>query len=207
MNQFILLTALLGALSICIQFYFSVSAKLEQGFSLLYGIIHYCSYFTFLTNSLVAAMLFSLALFPQSALSLWFKKTTNNTAFAVYVFIVSLIYYTLLLNNHKLEFLETVATHILHGFVPIVFLLLWFFKFRKGDLSFKDCFRWILFPAGYFIYILIRGEVIGAYPYFFLNVGKLGYSMVALYAVAILGIFLISGLGLILVDRKIKINN
>lgn len=205
MNAVMLTTALLGIIGVSIQFYFSFTGKLEQGFSVFYATNHYFSFFTAIVNSGIAVVLLGYYFFPDSKLSRWFKKSTNNTAFALYILIVSLIYYTLLLNNHPLGPAEMVATHILHGYVPLAYLGLWFYKFRNGDLNFSDSFRWVLFPLGYFIYILIRGAIVGAYPYFFLNVSKIGYSMVLLYAVCILGVFLLCGLSLILLDRRIKL--
>ena len=204
MNLLVLVTAILGVIGVGIQFYFSFTGKLAQGFSVLYAANHYFSFFTAIVNTGIAALLLAYYFYPGSKLSRWFKKTTNNTALALYILIVSLIYYTLLLNNHPLVPAEMVATHILHGFVPLAYLGLWFFRFRKGDLNYSDSFRWVLFPLGYFIYLLLRGAMIGAYPYFFVNVSKLGYPMVLLYAVGILGVFLISGLSLIVIDRRIK---
>ena len=205
MNLLVLVTATLGVIGVGIQFYFSFTAKLEQGFSVLYAVNHYFSFFTAIINSSIAVLLLAYYFFPDSKLSRWFKKTTNNTAIAVYILIVSLIYYTLLLNNKPLLPVEMVATHILHGFVPLAYLGLWFFRFRNGDLNYSDSFRWVLFPLVYFIYLLIRGAVIDAYPYFFVNVSKIGYPMALLYAVCILGVFLISGLSLVVIDRRIKL--
>lgn len=205
MNLLVLLTAMLGVIGVSIQFYFSFTAKLEQGFSVLYAANHYFSFFTAIINTSIAVLLGAYYFYPDSKLSCWFKKSTNNTAVAVYIMIVSLIYYTLLLNNKPLVLAELVATHILHGYVPLAYLGLWFFRFRNGDLNYSDSFKWVLFPLFYFIYLLIRGAVIDSYPYFFVNVSKLGFPVVMLYAVCILGVFLISGLSLVVIDRRIKL--
>lgn len=206
MNSVVLSTAILGVIGVGIQFYFSFTGKLEQGFSVLYATNHYFSFFTAIVNTSIAVLLLAYYFYPDSKLSQWFKNTKNNSALAVYILIVSLIYYTLLMGNSPRAPAELVATHILHGYVPLAYLGLWFFKFRKGDLNYSDTFKWVLFPLFYFIYLLIRGAVIDAYPYFFINVSKLGFPMVMLYAVGILGVFLISGLSLVMIDRKIKLN-
>ncbi len=205
MNLIVLITAVLGAIGIGIQFYFSFTRKLEQGFSVLYATNHFFSFFTIIINTGVAVLLLAYYFFPESKLSRWFKNTTNSAAVALYILIVSLIYYTILMNSRPLLPIEMVATHILHGYVPLAYLGLWFFKFRNGDLKYSDSFKWVLFPLGYFIYILLRGAVIDAYPYFFVNVAQIGYPMVLLYAVGILTVFLISGLSLVVIDRRIKL--
>lgn len=206
MNSVVFATAVLGLAGVSIQFYFSLTRKLEQGFSVLYATNHFFSFFTIITNTSVAVLLLAYVLFPSSRLTVWFKKTSNNGAIGLYVLIVSIIYYTILLNNHELKPLEMLATHILHGYVPLTYLLLWFYRFRKGDLRYKDSLRWILFPLVYFIYILIRGAILDAYPYFFVNVNKIGYPMVLLYATCILAVFLFCGLSLVAIDRKVKID-
>lgn len=205
MNLIVLITAVLGAIGIGIQFYFSFTRKLEQGFSVLYAANHFFSFFTIIINTGVAVLLLAYYFFPESKLSRWFKNTANSAAVALYILIVSLIYYTILMNSRPLLAIEMVATHILHGYVPLAYLGLWFFKFRNGDLKYSDSFKWVLFPLGYFIYILLRGAVIDAYPYFFVNVAQIGYPMVLLYAVGILTVFLISGLSLVVIDRRIKL--
>lgn len=206
MNLVVLVTALLGFIGLSIQSYFSITRKLEQGFSVLYATNHFFSFFTIIINTSVAVLLFGYYFFPQSKLSRWFRKSVNSAAVALYILIVSLIYYTLLRNNRPLLPIEMVATHILHGYVPLVYLCLWFFKFRNGDLKYADSIKWVLFPLGYFVYILIRGAMIDAYPYFFVNVAEIGYSMVLVYAACILAVFSIIGLSLVMVDRKIKLN-
>lgn len=207
MKILVLLTSVLGFIGLAIQFYFSIPRRLAQGHSIAYAVNYYFSYFTILTNTFIAILLFCYVLSPDSKLSLWFKKTSNNAAIALYIFIVSLIYYTLLLNNHPLEFYESMATHILHAIVPTAYLLLWFFRLRKGNLKYTDSLKWIAFPLVYFIYILIRGAIVDAYPYFFINVTKLGYPIVLLYAAGILLIFLIVGLSIVALDQKIKIKD
>jgi NADH:ubiquinone oxidoreductase subunit 6 (subunit J) len=51
---------------------------------------------------------------------------------------------------------------------------------------------------------MIRGVAIGAYPYFFLDVEKIGYSGVLLYVVAILAFFKFLAFLLVRFDRSVK---
>ena len=203
LNVLISLTSFLGIIAIIIQFYYSLNRKLAQGFSVIYATNNFFSYFTILTNSVIAILLASYVFFPNSKVSLWFKKTINNSAILLNIFIVSFIYYTLL-NSRDLQGLEIVATHILHGFVPLVYLVLWFFVFRKGDLKFSSSIKWLKVPYIYFIYILIRGEILNVYPYFFINVNQYGYPRVLLFSIGILFIFFVIGLGIVIMDQKIK---
>jgi hypothetical protein len=45
---------------------------------------------------------------------------------------------------------------------------------------------WLIFPILYFLYILLRGAISNAYPYPFLDVGKLGYDQAIVNALGML---------------------
>jgi hypothetical protein len=47
------------------------------------------------------------------------------------------------------------------------------------------------YPSAYFGYLLVRGEVTGAYPYFFIDVSRLGYAQVLANAVGFSLLFLV----------------
>lgn len=195
-------TAVSGLLAITTQFYFVFSRKITEGFSPLYAVNHYFSYFTVIINTAVVVFLYGSILFPDSKLNLWFKKPRHNGGLAVYILIVGLIFYTLLFKSSKAQGLELLATHVLHGFMPTSYLLIWFLYFKNSDLKYAHCFHWLIVPFIYFIYILTRGALIGAYPYFFLNVDKLGYALVAIYAAGILSAFMVMGALVVYFDKK-----
>jgi hypothetical protein len=197
-------TAILGFIGLAIQFYYSVSRKLEEGYSFFYGVNHFFTYFTILVNTMLVVLLISAVVAPEGRLAGWFRKSINNAGVALYVLVVGIIFYGLLYNSSKPFGLDQLATHILHGYIPIVYFFMWFFNFRQSDLLYKNIYKWLLFPLFYFAYVLIRGAAIGVYPYFFVNVDKNGYSVVGLYAVAILLFFLLLGSLLVWIDRKFK---
>ncbi|MBY0554952.1 Pr6Pr family membrane protein [bacterium] len=201
---FRLKTAMLGFLGIVIQGYYTITRRLEEGHSFVYGLNYYFTYFTVIVNSLLVIILASSVLFPESKLSQWFKKTTSSAALTLYILIVGIIFYALLFDRTKPFGLDQIATHVLHGYVPLAYTLMWFIDFRQNDLKHKSSLKWLIFPLLYFIYVLVRGAIIDAYPYFFVNAGKYGYGMVAMYALGILLFFLFMGNLLILIDNKIK---
>lgn len=199
-------TALLGFVGLAIQGFFSISRRLEQGHSFLYGLQHFFSYFSILTNLSVAVLLASYVLFPDSRLTKWFRQSANNAAVLLYILIVGLIFYLLLYNYSRSVGWDLLGTHLIHGFVPIAYFLLWLGYFRKGDLQYRLSLKWLAAVLVYFIYVLIRGYFLNVYPYFFVNVEKHGYGGVGLYAVGIALIFVLVGLGIILVDRRVQGN-
>jgi hypothetical protein len=56
-------------------------------------------------------------------------------------------------------------------------------------------------PAAYLIYLGVRGEATGLYPYYFIDVGQLGYARAAVNAVAIAAVFLLATIGFIRLKR------
>lgn len=201
------ITALLGFIGLAIQFYYAVSRKMDEGHSFLYGVNHFFTYFTILVNTMLVILLISAVVAPNGRLAGWFRKSSNSAGVALYILVVGIIFYALLYDSSKPFGLDQVATHILHGYVPSVYFLMWLFDFRQSDLFYKDTYKWLLFPLFYFVYVLIRGAVIGTYPYFFVNAEKYGYSKVGLYGVGILFFFLLLGSFLVWIDNSFKKKN
>lgn len=203
-NFFLKLTALMGSLGVSTQFYFTLMRKLSEGHSVLYAINHFYSYFTIITNTALAVFLISLGWFPNSRMSRWFNRKSVVGGFALYIAIVGIIYYALLYNPNKPFSGEIIATHILHGYMPPAFLLLWFLVFRKHNLKYIQAIQWLVYPALYFAYVLLRGSFLNKYPYFFLDVEKYGYEKVLVNASGVLMIFLIIGSVIVYIDNRIK---
>jgi hypothetical protein len=95
------------------------------------------------------------------------------------------------------------ADTLLHKVTPVIAPLWWVVFAPKGRLRQSDPWWWALFPALYLPYALARGMVEGRYAYPFLNVTKIGWSGVALYAAVMAGCFLLAGFALVALDRRL----
>ncbi len=73
---------------------------------------------------------------------------------------------------------------------------------QKGQLTGRHPFLWLSYPLAYLGYWLIRGPLVGYYPYFFIDVDALGYSGVALWSGALIVFFLLLGSLMLFVDRR-----
>jgi len=60
---------------------------------------------------------------------------------------------------------------------------------------------WLIYPLVYFVYALLRGHLLGAYAYPFIDVAMLGYTQVFINAGGILVGFVLIGLLVIGIDR------
>lgn len=146
--------------------------------TVLVALIQFISYFTILTNTLVAVYFTITALAPQSGLGNFFSKPANSTAIAVYITVVGLVYNIILRSIWNPAGLQKLVDELLHSFIPVYFILYWILYVPKGTLRWKNIFAWLYFPLLYFIYILIRGAITNRYPYPFVDVSAIGYPKV-----------------------------
>jgi len=167
------------------------------GLPIATAIVNYFSFFTILTNLLVAVTLtLSLQRTPSTLGSLA-NRPTVQTAATLYIAIVGIVYSLALRHIWDPEGLQKIADIILHDTIPALSILFWFLFVRKDELRFRDVPAWLVYPSVYLLYSMIRGAVLGRYVYPFLDAGALGYGHVIFNVVAIAAAF--AGLGLLLV--------
>ena len=196
------LIAIIAWAALGMQFCLILQARNVTGFSMVKTVVNFFSYFTILSNLLVAACLTAVLLAPSSAAGKFFSTVAVQSAIAVYIFIVGLVYNTVLRGIVSLTGLHWVVDNLLHVVVPVLFVLYWFIFTPKKTLEWSQLFPWLIFPALYLIYSLLRGPVADWYPYPFLHAGKLGYGEVTVNSLSVLGAFLAAGLGAIAFNRQ-----
>lgn len=187
------LLALIAWFCVVLQFYISTDT-----------FTNVISYFTILCNSLIAVSLTFSVFFSQTQLGKFFSGLSVKTAVALYIFIVFVVYNTVLRGIWKPTGWQLFLDNMLHVAIPILYILYWLFLVDKGKLNWKNGFYWLIFPLFYLIYSLIRGSAVGWYPYPFLNVDKLGFGQVLINIVIMLIVFLISGSALIAINNKFE---
>ncbi len=159
-----------------LQFYISTQLYISQGHTFTEAVIQILSYFTVLTNILVALACSYIVLSPNSKAGQFFSRTSTLTAIAVYITIVGCIYNLILSNQWNPQGLFKLADTLLHTVSPIMFIILWLVFVAKEKLRWILAIKWLWFPFFYLVYSLIRGQVLGIYPYFFMDIGVLGYK-------------------------------
>ncbi len=166
--------------------------------------INFFSFFTIECNLLIAISLSFYVLFPAFSLGRFFTKVSVQSAITLYIFIVALVYNTVLRGILVLNGWSWVVDNLLHVVVPILYLLYYLVYIPKGHLKWKDGIYWMYFPLAYLMYSLIRGSVVNWYPYPFLNVAIFGYPKVLLNVAIIIVAFFIGALALIAFNRSVK---
>lgn len=188
---------ILGWFAILTQFVLIIQNRQAD---VLETIFRFFSFFTILTNSLVAlyftAQVLGKSRFPWKL----FYKDGTITALTAFIFIVGLVYQVVLRPLWTPTGLQWLVDELLHSVIPVLMLGYWYARVKASDLQASILAKWILYPLGYAALILLRGHFSGFYPYPFLNVQEIGYiqttiniGWIALLAITILGVLILFG--------------
>jgi hypothetical protein len=192
--------ALLGWFALVLQLYL----MLVHSPAILGTLITFFSFFTILTNLLVA-LVFTASLFPTQAGWLqFFRRPLVEAGAAVYIAIVGIVYQLLLRQLWNPQGAQWLADVLLHSIIPVGYVLYWLLFAPPSDLRWKDAMVWLIYPGVYLVYVLARGAVSGLYPYPFVDVNVLGYAGVFTRAGIFLLAFLGMGLLVVAVARRIR---
>ena len=186
--------AALAWFAILLQYYLTVT---KPGAPFIEATVRYFSFFTILTNILVAL-----------ALTLpWLARPSVRTAILTYIIIVAVIYHYLLAKLWNPQGWQLLADTIEHVVTPSLYVIDWVLFVPKGTVRWKSAFVWLIYPLVYAVYSLIHGAVTGFYPYPFINVGEFGYDKIVLNMGVLVLVFFGLGLALIGIDRRMGRNN
>lgn len=188
--------ALVAWSALAIQLPLSLASSLAAGRSIAGGLLVFFSYFTILTNLLVAVVMTRLALGREVGASLAGATTIN-------ILVVGLVYSAVLRATWNPQGWQKVADHLLHDVVPVLAALVWAAFLPKGRLSFRDIPVWLLYPLAFLGWSLARGSSDGWYPYPFLDVGRLGLAVVLRNAVIVTLLFAGLAAALVAIDRRL----
>jgi hypothetical protein len=200
---FMLLIAVLAWFGVIMQFYLSTTTWSGLGLSSAEGTTRFFSYFTILTNIIIAISVTVSLLRPRSSAGNFFLKSSTQTAIAMYIFVVGVTYNTLLYNLWKPEGLQLVVDNLLHRIVPVLYLIYWLVFVTKGKIKNNNTYKWLIYPAIYFVWVLIFGAMTKFYPYPFIDVNVLGYPKMFMNAGILLIVFLMLGFIAIAVKKNV----
>lgn len=162
------------------------------------NVVNFFSYFTNLSNLLAACILLLTA--KTRAASAWIDR--GRALSAMNMAVVGIVF-TLLLRNEDLGALQPWVNFVLHDLMPCVVVLDWLLDPPSTRLGVRDRVQFLVFPAAYLAYSLLRGAQTGWYPYPFLNPTHVGgYGGVAVYAIGITAIFLLVGWTLVVLGNR-----
>jgi hypothetical protein len=193
--------ALLGWFALLLQLYLMLIQSPAGALAMVGTVITYFSFFTILTNILVA-LVFTATFFESGAGWVqFFRRPPVQAGAAAYIAIVGIVYRLLLRQLWNPQGAQWVADAILHDVIPVGYVLYWLIFGPRAGLRWKDALAWLAYPAVYLEYVLARGAVSKLYPYPFMDVNVLGYGGVLAHAAVFLLVFLGMGLLVVAVGR------
>ncbi len=173
-----------------------IVATVERG---SFNPVNFFSYFTVQNNMIAVAALILGALAVASG-----KRSRGIElfrGFATVFMVVVGIGFAILLAGVEGITLTAVPwdNTVLHYIMPVVIALDFLIDRPRIKFSFKKDLSWLLYPAAYFTYTMIRGAETGWYPYPFLNPAHNSTAslVITIGALFILGIVLIWLVGLV----------
>jgi hypothetical protein len=191
----------LGWFALAVQLYLILWGRWTDQASLLGGLVKFFSYFTVLTNTLVAVALTCAVTDRHSAGHRFFRSPVVCSGITVSILVVGIAYSLLLRHLWSPQGWQWLADELLHDIMPLIFLGYWWLFVAKGKLRLKHVLAWGLYPVLYFGYLLFRGDTIGDYVYPFVDIGTLGVVTAMGNALGVLAGVMVISLVIWLVDK------
>jgi hypothetical protein len=191
---------ILGWFALLAQFYLIV---LNRTTSVTEAVIRFFTFFTILSNILVAlGFTYSLSN-SRSSLKKFFSSQSTLAAICIYIVVVGITYNLILRFLWQPTGMQRIVDELLHVIMPVVFLLFWIFFVPKNQLQWITIFPWLLFPLFYAILVAIRGAFTGYYPYPFIDVTKIGYTKFLLNCLMVTVLFFFLSLLLVGISKTV----
>ncbi len=165
--------------------------------------LDWSTYFTILSNVVGAIVITVLILRPRLFTrpdrvgSVWRALRLDT----VLMIIVTGVVYNALLAEGGKEGWDALSNMMVHIVMPIVTPLVWLIAGPRRLVRQGTVFAALVLPLLWAAYALIRGQVIGAYPYPFLDVATNGWASVLSFIGVIVVVAIILGYVLLGLDR------
>ena len=191
--------AVVEALALVAQFVLMAMANPLSPLGLAKAGMQFFSFFTIVSNTLVAIVATRLALghVLTASLNRW------AAAVAVYITMVAVVWMLLLRGTYSVAGLGAICDLLMHQVIPPAYVIAWAWLLPKGRLRWIDAAKWLILPLAYAGWIFGRGAVDGWYPYPFINVAAIGYPRAGLTVLVLIATFWIAGLLCVAADRWI----
>ncbi|MBC7934700.1 MAG: Pr6Pr family membrane protein [Rhizobacter sp.] len=203
-QTFLMIGAAITWFALLLQLYIIILNRVE---SVPETIIHFFSFYTVLTNILVAFCSTVLLVKPNSRSGIFFSQPSVLAVNTIYITVVGVIYNLILRQIWSTVGFQRLADEVLHVVIPLLFILYWYFFTPKGGLVWQNAFPWLMYPFVYAVFVLFRGTLSGFYPYPFVDANTLGLKTILLNSDGLFtGFFILSLLFIVITKAMSKTN-
>jgi hypothetical protein len=147
------------------------------------NVVNFFSYFTIQSN-LIAIAALSVAGFAILAGSPRRHDMLRGAA-VVYMTVTGVVY-SLLLQGADVDTALNWVNLVVHKLMPIVIAVDWLLDPPPVAIPLPRSLLWVVYPLGWIAYTMVRGALVGWYPYPFLDPAPGGYGPVATTTLVIL---------------------
>lgn len=143
---------------------------------------NFFSYFTIQSNLIaVAVFLGSVAWWRTAPSAAWELVRGASVLHMTTTFVV----FAVLLSGTDVDTAIPWVDTVLHRVMPLAVMADWLIDPPRHRIPFRTSLRWTTFPLVWLAYTMLRGVIVGWYPYPFLDPAREGYASVAVYIGAI----------------------
>lgn len=185
--------ATIALAALLLQFYLSIALAFSNGHGVAHATAMFLGYFTILTNLFVALAATLPLLAAHRGAGRFFARPTVLGCAVTSIVMVGAGYHLLLRDIWNPQGLQRVADYLLHYAVPLSALAYWLVFAPRVQLGLAAPVRWCIYPIAYLAYALLRGAATGWYPYYFIDVGRIGQAQVLLNVALMLLAFITVG--------------
>ena len=128
--------------------------------------------------------------------------------YVIMIMITFLVYNILLAKSYSVvEYFTSFYNLTFHVILPLMFIADWFIFYERGKVKWYYPLLCVVLPMMYVAFIMIRAAVLNwdknelLYPYFFLNVEKIGITGVAVWVLILFVVFVGTGYLLFMIDK------
>ena len=184
------LIGILALFGVSVQFIISINRAIAADNSVSQVVINMLGYFTILTNTFAAVVLIIVSLLPNSRIGKIFARPKVFGCVVTSMLWVGIGFHVLLSDYWSPDGMEAVTNYLNHYIVPSALLIIWLVFPPKTQIPKWTPLLWEVYPVIYGIYIILRGELIGNYPYPFFDVNVIAYPKALLNGLVILLVIL-----------------
>lgn len=166
-------------------------------------VLDWTTYFTIWSNVVVVVVTTTLVLRPalfgrdDGVGRLWRVLRLDS----VLMILITGVLYNLLLANWDKSGPDLISNLFIHVLTPVVTVLVWFVAGPRRLTDVRIASLALVLPLAWAAYALVRGAVVGAYPYPFLDVSTKGYASVLVFVAMVAVVGFLLALAFVFADR------
>ena len=137
--------------------------------------VNFFSYFTIQSNLIgVAVFILGAGRWRAPRSATWDLVRGGSVVYLTVTFVV----FALLLSNTDVDTAVPWVNAVVHEVFPIAVIADWLIDPPRAGLTLRQGLVWLVYPLVWTGYVLVRGALVGKYPYPFLDPANGGYGTV-----------------------------